>query len=294
MSEEQRVSEVKNFIAGGFGGMCTVISGHPFDTIKVRLQTQSSTNPLYKGTWDCVNKTVRNEGFTALYKGMGAPLVGVAPIFALSFMGFGIGKKIQQKTPDEALGPGKLAIAGALSGLVTVVIMAPGERIKCLLQVQQAQTGPPKYSGPVDVARSLYREGGLRSIFKGSGATAARDVPASAAYFASYELIQRHLQGPDRSELSIGSTLFAGGMAGIFNWLVAIPADVVKNRLQAAPEGMYKGATDVLGQLLKKEGPTALYKGAVPVLLRAFPANAACFMGFELAMYGLNSLAPDL
>ena len=41
-------------------------------------------------------------------------------------------------------------------------------------QVQQAGTGPAKYSGPVDVARSLYREGGLRSIFKGSAATAAR------------------------------------------------------------------------------------------------------------------------
>jgi len=261
---------------------------------QVRLQTQSSTNPLYKGTWDCVTKTVRNEGFTALYKGMGAPLLAVAPIFAISFMGNGLGKKIQQTNPDEALGPEKLAIAGALSGLMTVVIMAPGERIKCLLQVQQAQTGPPKYSGPVDVVRSLYREGGLKSIFKGSGATAARDVPASAAYFASYELIQRHLQGPDRRELSVGSTLFAGGMAGIFNWLVAIPADVVKNRLQAAPEGTYSGAMDVLGKLLRLEGPLALYKGAVPVLLRAFPANAACFMGYEAAMYGLNYVAPDL
>ena len=36
MTEKQRVSEVKNFLAGGFGGICTVISGHPFDTIKVR------------------------------------------------------------------------------------------------------------------------------------------------------------------------------------------------------------------------------------------------------------------
>jgi len=294
MSEKQRVSEVKNFFSGGIGGMCTVLSGHPFDTIKVRLQTQPSELPLYSGTWDCVSKTVKNEGFTALYKGMGAPLVGVAPIFALSFMGFGLGKKIQQKTPGEALGPEKLALAGALSGFMTVVIMAPGERIKCLLQVQQAQTGPPKYSGPIDVAKTLYREGGIRSIFKGSGATAARDVPASAAYFASYELIQRQLQGPDRRELSVGSTLFAGGMAGIFNWLVAIPADVVKNRLQAAPEGVYKGALDVLGKLLKQEGPTALYKGAVPVLLRAFPANAACFLGYEAAMYACNYVAPNL
>ena len=43
---------------------------------------------------------------------------------------------ILQKTPGEALGPEKLALAGALSGFMTVVIMAPGERIKCLLQVQ--------------------------------------------------------------------------------------------------------------------------------------------------------------
>lgn len=29
------VSSTKNFIAGGFGGMCVVASGHPLDTIKV-------------------------------------------------------------------------------------------------------------------------------------------------------------------------------------------------------------------------------------------------------------------
>ena len=31
------VSPVKDFIAGGFGGMCLVASGHPLDTIKVSL-----------------------------------------------------------------------------------------------------------------------------------------------------------------------------------------------------------------------------------------------------------------
>ena len=67
---------------------------------------------------------------------MGAPLVGVAPIFALSFMGFGIGKKLQQSHPDEVLGLSQLAIAGGFSGILTTVIMAPGERIKCILQVR--------------------------------------------------------------------------------------------------------------------------------------------------------------
>ena len=60
------------------------------------------------------------------------------------------------------------------------------------------------------------------------------DVPASAAYFGGYEILQRLMtpEGGDRSQLSMGKTLFAGGMAGIFNWMVAIPPDVLKSRLQ--------------------------------------------------------------
>ena len=30
------------------------------------------------------------------------------------------------------------------------------------------------------------------------------------------------------------------------------------------------------------------------LLHRSFPANAACFMGYEVAMYGLNAVAPSL
>ena len=71
-----------------------------------------------------------------------------------------------------------------------------------------------------------------------------------------------------RNQLSVGSTLVAGGLAGMCNWLVAIPMDVVKSRLQAAPEGTYTGAHDVLTKLLSQEGPRALWKGAVPVLMR--------------------------
>ena len=43
-----------------------------------------------------------------------------------------------------------------------------------LSQVQQAATGPPKYSGPIDVVKGLYKEGGIRSIFRGTCATLLR------------------------------------------------------------------------------------------------------------------------
>jgi solute carrier family 25 carnitine/acylcarnitine transporter 20/29 len=36
MSDYKKPSALKDFLAGGFGGMCCVAAGHPLDTIKVR------------------------------------------------------------------------------------------------------------------------------------------------------------------------------------------------------------------------------------------------------------------
>jgi solute carrier family 25 carnitine/acylcarnitine transporter 20/29 len=46
----------------------------------------------------------------------------------------------------------------------------------------------------------------------------------------------------------------------------------------------------VFREIIREEGPTALFKGFTPVMLRAFPANAACFFGFEVAMKCFRSL----
>lgn len=299
--EVRKVSPLKDFIAGGAGGMCLVFAGHPLDTIKVRLQTMPKPGPgekaLYKGTIDCFSKIVHKEGLLGLYRGMGAPLTGVSPMFAVCFFGYGLGKKMQQKDESTELTLFQIFNAGMISALFTTAIMAPGERIKCLLQVQAAAATPvTNYAGPVDCAKQLYRQGGIKSIYKGTAATLLRDTPASGMYFASYELLQNAMtpEGKTRKDLSAGRTLFAGGMAGICNWVVAIPADVLKSRLQTAPEGTYpRGIRDVYKKLVREEGMRALYKGATPVFLRAFPANAACFFGYEYAMKFLNIVAPD-
>jgi len=291
------VSPIKYFLSGGFGGICTVVTGHPLDTIKVRLQTQpipeAGQRPLYEGTFDCAKKTVQREGFKGLYKGMTAPLTGVAPIFAMSFFGFGLGKRLQQSSSDQQLNNVQLFGAGAFSGVFTTTVMAPGERIKCLLQIQQGGNSPQKYNGMVDCAKQLYREGGIRSIYKGSLATLLRDVPASGMYYLTYDWIKLQLTDKD-GKCPLWGVIFAGGMAGINNWLIGMPADVLKSRLQTAPEGTYNGIRDVFKELMKKEGPMALYKGITPVMLRAFPANAACFIGFEYCMRFLNWAAPSL
>jgi solute carrier family 25 carnitine/acylcarnitine transporter 20/29 len=38
MSEKKSVNPVKYFLSGGFGGVCTVVAGHPLDTIKVFIR----------------------------------------------------------------------------------------------------------------------------------------------------------------------------------------------------------------------------------------------------------------
>ncbi|KRZ87288.1 Protein dif-1 [Trichinella sp. T8] len=295
----QDTDPLRNFLAGGIGGVCCVVTGHPFDTIKVRLQTASvATGGI--STLSCLKKTVVEEGVLALYKGMAAPVVGVAPLFALYFFGCSIGKRLQQTNADEQLSIIKTFNAGALSGMMTTLIVAPGERIKCLLQVQhQHQRSEAQYTGPVDVFKKLYKEGGIRSIYRGTVATLLRDVPASGAYLATYEFLMRSMKSSDyifivqsdTGELSVSKTLLAGGVAGLANWAVALPQDVLKSRLQIAPSGMYpNGMRDVARQLIREEGPLALYRGFTPVMLRAFPANAACFLGYEIAMKGLIKL----
>lgn len=67
-------SNYAGFVAGVFSGIAKLSVGHPFDTIKVRMQT--SQNSQFNGPLDCLMKTVRNEGFSGVYKGATPPLIG--------------------------------------------------------------------------------------------------------------------------------------------------------------------------------------------------------------------------
>ncbi|KAH0492323.1 hypothetical protein TgHK011_007281 [Trichoderma gracile] len=66
--------DYKGFVAGVFSGIAKLTVGHPFDTVKVRLQTTQASR--FSGPLQCVLQTVRHEGVTGLYKGATPPLVG--------------------------------------------------------------------------------------------------------------------------------------------------------------------------------------------------------------------------
>ncbi|KAG7575435.1 hypothetical protein FFLO_00254 [Filobasidium floriforme] len=290
---KQTVSPVKSFLSGGFGGMSAVLVGHPFDLTKTRLQTAAPGS--YTGAIDVVKKTLARDGVKGMYRGMGPPLIGVTPIFAISFWGYDMGKRvIYSLTPNrttQALNNVELAAAGFLSAVPTTLATGPFERIKVLLQIQGQGAGAgPTYSGPLDVVRQLYKEGGLRSIFRGTGATLARDGPGSAAYFVAYEVMKKRLTPAGSTDLSLPAVMAAGAFAGVAMWSIAIPPDVIKSRLQSAPNGTYNGFADCVRKTIKADGVGALWKGFSAAMARAVPANAATFVGVELSLQAMNSL----
>ena len=69
---------IRAFVSGGVGGVCAVLTGHPFDLVKVNLQT--AEKGTYNGAMDVVRKIVAQRGVAGLYAGVTAPLYGVTPM----------------------------------------------------------------------------------------------------------------------------------------------------------------------------------------------------------------------
>src|SRR5436190_1541576 len=168
-------------------------------------------------------------------------------MFAISFWGYDLGKQLVRRFSTLHNGQfsiGQVATAGFFSAIPMTAITAPMERVKVLLQLQgQKKLEPgekPKYAGSFDCAKQLYREGGIRSVYRGTFMTLARDGPGSAAYFATYEYLKRNLTPKDPEtglpgKLSLPAVMVAGGTAGVAMWIPVFPVDTVKSRIQSLP-----------------------------------------------------------
>ncbi|CCE63650.1 hypothetical protein TPHA_0F01660 [Tetrapisispora phaffii CBS 4417] len=293
---------VRSLVAGGVGGVCAVLTGHPFDLVKVRLQNNQASSTVDAIKKILIDVQVQNRikfnpinYFKGFYKGVIPPLVGVTPIFAVSFWGYDVGKKIVSYTADSSnsnnsLSNPQLAMAGFLSAIPTTLVTAPTERIKVVLQTQQPGV---KNSSMISAATRIVKEGGVKSLFKGSLATLARDGPGSALYFGSYEVSKKFLNSRSSNnnangdEVNLLNVCLSGGIAGMSMWVVVFPIDTIKTKLQAGSTKTLNGGRVNMVSVAKeiyftKGGLKGFFPGIGPALLRSFPANAATFLGVEL------------
>eukprot|EP00128_Syssomonas_multiformis_P006590 Colp12_sorted_trinity150504_noHs@31757 len=290
-SEEQQPSGarvVKDTVSGTFAGIAQVLTGQPFDTIKVRLQTQSTTNPLYSGVVDCFKKTVSQEGPLALYKGTMAPLVGIGACVSIQFGVLESSKRyFKKKTQDGILTYPQLFISGGLAGIANSFVASPVENIRIRMQIQGK--GQQEYSSSFDCLKKVYRQYGITGVYKGLLATVVREAGGAASYYTVYALLVRQLTGsPTKSaaDLATWQVLMCGGLAGIMFWTPMFPADVIKSKMQADSfaNPKYTGYMQCIRSTVAEEGLAGLYRGFSPCMMRAIPANAATFLAFETAM----------
>lgn len=275
-----------DFLAGCIGGAAGVIVGHPLDTIKVRLQTQS--NGQYRGIIHCFTSIVKKESPSGLYKGISSPLTGLAFINAICFGVYGNTLRYLNDSNSYV----NHFLAGALGGLAQSVISSPMELVKLRLQVQGVEDPNNssgrrgvKYKSPFDCTRQVLRKSGVKGLYRGLGITIMRDCPALGVYFMSYEWLTRRWATGGPETLTTMHLLNAGGLAGALSWLLNYPTDVVKTRFQAdgcdPTNCKYSSYRDCIMKSYREHGIRTFTQGLGSTLLRAVPTNAVTFFTVE-------------
>ncbi|KAG7831432.1 hypothetical protein KL919_000230 [Ogataea angusta] len=271
------------FIAGVFSGVMKNAVGHPFDSVKVRLQTSEGR---FKGPIDCTLKTLRYEGVRGLYKGFTPPLVGWVLMDSVMLGSLTLYRRLVKDNlyPTEKKLPlAGCCLAGLGSGLTVSFVAAPIEQLKARLQVQyDAKTR--QFTGPIDCLVKLVRHDGLRTLYKGLVPTMIFRTNF-IVWWGSYELITTWLT--QNTGLSTAAVNFwAGGLSATCFWITAYPADVVKNviMIDEVKNPRYRRYFDAVKHVYAERGLRGFTRGFAPSILRSFPANAAALAAFEFVM----------
>jgi solute carrier family 25 (adenine nucleotide translocator) protein 4/5/6/31 len=189
--------------------------------------------------------------------------------------------------------------AGGISGAIAKTCTAPIERVKLIIQTQDANpkiiSGEvPRYTGIVNCFTRVYSEQGLGAFWRGNGVNVLRYFPTQAFNFAFKDTIKAMF--PKYSPKENFGAFFAvnmasGGLAGAGSLTIVYPLDYARTRL-ASDVGSGKKQFDGLLDCLKKtasgpKGVLSLYNGFGVSVMGIIPFRGTYF-GVNDTLNGLN------
>lgn len=269
---------------------------YPFDTVKVRLQSQPDVSPLrYKGPLDCFRQSIQADGFRGLYRGISAPLAGAAIENSSLFFSYRIAQGLLHSTlypSTEPLPFGGLLISGAASGAFTSLLLTPIELVKCKMQVPVSSATKP---GPLSIIATVFRHHGILGLWRGQLGILIRETGGSAAWFGSYEgvsaLFKKYsssrLATPSRiaeaAPLHLYQQMLAGAVAGVSYNFIFYPADTIKSRMQTEDvvQSGKRSFWTVGKSLWQQQGLKGLYRGCGITVAQSAPSSAFIFSIYE-------------
>lgn len=163
-------------------------------------------------------------------------------------------------------------LTGGTAAAISKTAVAPIERVKILLQVQDAQKTiavEKRYKGIIDVLVRVPKEQGLVALWRGNLANVIRYFPTQALNFAFKDTFKKmFMEGIDKNKnfwKFFAGNLAAGGAAGAASMCFVYPLDFARTRLAAdigkGASREFKGLTDCIVKVFKSDGPIGLYRG---------------------------------
>ncbi|XP_023332797.1 ADP/ATP translocase 1 [Eurytemora carolleeae] len=186
-------------------------------------------------------------------------------------------------------------IAGGISAAVSKTVVAPLERVKILLQIQDSHKHIPKdqqYKGLVDCFQRIHKEQGFLSFWRGNVVNVVRYFPTQALNFAFKDKYKAlFMDGVDKSQFwkFFAGNLAAGGAAGATSLLIVYPLDFARTRLgadvgKAAADREFKGLFDCIAKSYKADGMIrGLYPGFLSSVQGIIIYRAIYFGAYDTA-----------
>ncbi len=182
-------------------------------------------------------------------------------------------------------------MAGGISGAVAKTLAAPMERVKLLLQTQEAnkQLDGKRYSGISNCfLRCVKEEGGL-SLWRGNWANVIRYFPTQAINFSVKDWLNRTFCTADPKKQPykyFAGRLLSGGSAGAISLVFVYPLDFARTRLgvdvgKGAADRQFNGLIDCCAKIFKTDGMAGLYKGFGISVAGIFVYRAFYFGGYD-------------
>jgi len=182
-------------------------------------------------------------------------------------------------------------LIGGVSAAVSKTIVAPIERVKLLLQVQDASQSikaEDRYNGIGDCFKRVLSEQGFTSFWRGNLANVIRYFPTQALNFAFKDFYKKifnpYNPKTEPGKFFVGNCM-SGGAAGATSLTVVYPLDFARTRLAAdvgsGGDREFNGLVDCIMKIFKKDGPAGLYRGFGISVVGIIAYRAAYFGMFD-------------
>lgn len=252
-------------------GIMELMIFHPVDTVAKRLMTNKDKVSGVQGLSKVVFRDAYEKPLLQRYRSL-FPGLGFAAGYKVSqriykfggqpivkdYMNRNHAEKFQSLFGERNAKTMMHATAGSLIGIGEIALL-PLDVLKI-----RAQTNPEAIAGR-GVAQIFKQEG--FALYRGAAWTAARNAPGSFALFGGSAVCKEYLFSLENySDATFFQNFVASISGASASIIVAQPLDVIKTRIQSRPFDSPESGVTVIRNLLKNEGPGALFKGLVPKL----------------------------